>query len=82
MPMPEPDETQRTDNAEEEISAGELVTRFYLRYVLEPLFRLAWEHVPWFADYCVEFVNQVQRAVHKRLMRPDYVEQLRQELMK
>jgi hypothetical protein len=58
------------------------MTRFYLRHILKPLFEFAWQHVPWFADYCVEFVKQIQHEVQGRLMRPDYIEQLRQRLMK
>lgn len=51
--------------------------KIYLRYILEPLFRFAWLHVPWFADYAVEFVKQVQHKVQDKLMQPDFIEQAR-----
>jgi hypothetical protein len=53
----------------------------YLR-VLDAVFRWCWVHVPWFADYCVEFVRQMQRRVQGRLMQPDYIQQAREALSK
>ena len=51
----------------------------YLR-VLDRLYRWAWQHVPLFADYSVEFVHQVERRVHGKLMQPDYIQQMRDAL--
>lgn len=51
----------------------------YLR-VLDRAFRWCWVHVPWFADYCVEFVHQIERRVHGKLLQPDYIQQMRDAL--
>lgn len=51
----------------------------YLR-LLDRVFRWCWLHVPWFADYAVEFVHQVERRVHGKLLQPDYIQQLRDAL--
>ena len=53
----------------------------YLR-LLDRAFRWCWLHVPMFADYCVEFVHQVERRVHGKLMQPDYIQQMRDALSK
>ena len=53
----------------------------YLR-LLDRVFRWAWRRVPWFADYAVEFVHQVERRVHGKLMQPDYIQQMREVLSK
>lgn len=58
------------------------MTHFYLTRILDPLFRFAWLHVPWFADYCVEFVNQVERRVHGKMMTPGWIERARETLAK
>lgn len=33
-----------------------------------------------FADYSVEFVHQVERRIHGKLLQPDYIQQLRDAL--
>jgi len=53
----------------------------YLR-LLDRVFRWAWRRVPWFAVYAVEFVHQVERRVHGKLMQPDYIQQTREVLSK
>ena len=55
--------------------------RLYLR-ILDRLYRWAWVHVPLFADYSVEFVHQVERRIHGKLMQPDYIQQMRDALSK
>ena len=55
------------------------MTRLYLR-VLDRLYRWAWVHVPMFADYAVEFVHQVERRIHGKLLQPDYIQQMRDAL--
>ena len=57
------------------------MTRLYLR-LLDIAFRWAWRRVPWFADYCVEFVHQVERRVHGKLMQPDWIAKAREVLSK
>lgn len=49
----------------------------YLR-VLDRLFRWCFEHVPFFADYTLEFVSQLNRKVHGKMMRDDYIGKLRE----
>jgi hypothetical protein len=48
--------------------------------LLDRVFRWCWLHVPWFADYCVEFVHQVERRVHGKMMQPDFIQQMRDAL--
>jgi hypothetical protein len=55
---------------------------FYLHHILDPLFRWAFFHVPLFADYCVEFVHQIERKVHGKLLNPDYIQQARDAIGK
>ena len=55
------------------------MTRLYLR-LLDRVFRWCWLHVPQFADYAVEFVHQVERRIHGKLMQPDYIQQMRDAL--
>ena len=53
--------------------------KFYLR-LLDRAFRWCWLHVPMFADYCVEFVHQVERRIHGKLMQPDWIDKAREAL--
>ena len=53
--------------------------KLYLR-ILDKLFRLAWCHIPWFADYAIEYVHQVDRLVHGKLMQPNFIQQAREML--
>jgi len=55
---------------------------FYLRHILDPLFRWSFFHVPLFADYAVEYVHRVERQVHGLLMHPDYIQQAREAIGK
>jgi len=53
----------------------------YLR-ILDRVFRWCWQHVPLFADYSVEYVHQVDRRVHGKLLQPDFIQQMRDALSK
>ena len=53
----------------------------YLR-LLDIAFRWAWQHVPWFAEYAVEFVHQVERRVHGKMLQPDWIDKAREVLSK
>ena len=55
------------------------MSKLYLR-ALDVLFRFMWKHVPLFADYAVEFVHQVERRIHGKLLQPDYIQQMRDAL--
>ena len=55
------------------------MTRLYLR-VLDRLYRWAWVHVPMFADYSVEFVHQVERRVHGKMLQKDWIAEAREVL--
>ena len=55
------------------------MTRLYLR-VLDRLYRWVWQHVPLFADYSVEFVHQVERRIHGKLLQPDWIDKAREAL--
>jgi hypothetical protein len=53
----------------------------YLR-LLDVVFRWCWLHVPWFADYCVEFVHQAERQIHGAILRPDVIARAREMIGK
>jgi hypothetical protein len=53
---------------------------FYLRHILAPLFMFQVNHLPLFLDYCHVYVGMLQKAVHGKLLTPDYIEQAREEL--
>lgn len=54
--------------------------RFYIQYVLMPIFTFQVMHLPLFVDYCYQFVQDLQHAVHGKLLKPDYIEQVRTTL--
>ena len=56
--------------------------RFYIQYVLMPIFTFQVMHLPFFVDYCYQFVQDLQHAVHGKLLQPDYIEQAREALGK
>ena len=53
----------------------------YLR-LLDVVFRWAWRRVPWFAEYAVEYVSQVQRRVHGKMLTKDWIAKAREALSK
>jgi len=53
----------------------------YLR-LLDRVFRWCWQHVPMFADYAVEFVHQIERRVHGKMLQPDWIDKAREVLSK
>ena len=55
------------------------MTRLYLR-LLDAVFRWAWRRVPWFAEYAVEFVRQVERRVHGKMLQKDWIAEAREVL--
>lgn len=55
---------------------------FYLRHVLHPLFMFQVSHLPLFIDYAYVYIQNLQHAVQGELMKPDYIEQAREELSK
>ena len=52
------------------------MTRLYLR-LLDVVFRWAWRRVPWFAEYATEYVRQVNRLVHGRMLTKDWIAEAR-----
>lgn len=50
---------------------------FYIRYVLHPLIMFQVKHMPLFLDYCYLYLHELQHQVQKKLMQPDYIEQVR-----
>lgn len=55
---------------------------FYIRFILAPLFMLQIKVVPMFIDYAYLYIQNLQHAVHGKLLQPDYIEQAREELSK
>ena len=55
--------------------------KLYLK-LLDAAFRWCWLHVPMFADYCVEFVHQVERRIHGAILRPDVIAKAREMIGK
>lgn len=53
---------------------------FYIRHVLHPLFMFQVRHLPLFLDYAYLYMNNLQHAVHGKLLQPDYIEQAREAL--
>lgn len=53
---------------------------FYIKHILHPLFMFQVRCVPMFLDYCYLYIQQLQHAVHGKLLTPDYIEQARDEL--
>ena len=53
---------------------------FYLKYILHPLFMFAVKHVPLFVDYCVEYVRQLNRRVHGKLLDGDFFDKAREAI--
>ncbi len=52
--------------------------RFYIRFILSPLFMLQVKFVPLFLDFAYLYIQQLQHAVHGKLLKPDYIEQARE----
>ncbi len=55
---------------------------FYLRHVLHPLFMFQVRHLPMFLDYAYLYIQNLQHEVQGALMKPDYIEQVREALQK
>ena len=55
---------------------------FYIKFILHPLFMLQVRFVPMFLDYAYIYIQQLQHAVHGKLLQPDYIEQAREALSK
>ena len=55
---------------------------FYIRHILHPLFMLQVKVVPMFLDFAYLYIQNLQHAVHGKLLTPDYIEQVRNELAK
>ena len=53
---------------------------FYIKFILHPLFMLQVRFVPMFIDYAYIYIQQLQHAVHGKLLQPDYIEQARDYL--
>ena len=53
---------------------------FYIKFILHPLFMLQVRFVPMFLDYAYIYIQQLQHAVHGKLLQPDYIEQARDAL--
>ena len=55
---------------------------FYIKFILHPLFMLQVRFVPMFLDYAYIYIQNLQHAVHGKLLQPDYIEQTREALGK
>ena len=55
---------------------------FYVRYILYPLFIFQVKHVPLFLDFAYLYIQNLQHEVQGALMKPDYIEQVREALSK
>lgn len=55
---------------------------FYIKFILHPLFMFMVKRVPLFLDYAYIYLQQLQHAVHGKLLQPDYIEQTREALSK
>ena len=55
---------------------------FYIKFILHPLFMLQVRCVPMFLDFAYLYIQNLQHAVHGKLLTPDYIEQVRNELAK
>jgi len=55
---------------------------FYIKFILHPLFMFQVRCVPLFLDYAYLYIQNLQHAVHGKLLTPDYIEQVRNELAK
>ena len=53
---------------------------FYIKFILAPLFMAQVKLVPLFVDYAYIYIQQLQHAVHGKLLQPDYIEQVREAL--
>jgi len=53
---------------------------FYIRYILAPLFMAQVKLVPMFIDFAYLYIQNLQHAVHGKLLKPDYIEQVRTSL--
>lgn len=52
----------------------------YIRYILHPLFMFQVRFVPMFIDYAYLYIQNLQHAVHGKLLQPDFIEQAREAL--
>jgi hypothetical protein len=53
---------------------------FYIKFILHPLFMFMVKRVPMFIDFAYLYIQNLQHAVHGKLLQPDYIEQARDEL--
>ena len=53
---------------------------FYIKFILHPLFMLQVRFVPMFIDFAYLYIQQLQNAVHGKLLTPDYIEQMREAI--
>lgn len=56
--------------------------KFYIKYILHPLFMFQVRHVPLFLDFMYLYQKNLNHAVHGKLLQPDYIEQVREALGK
>lgn len=52
----------------------------YIKFILHPLFMFQVRFVPMFIDFAYLYIQQLQHAVHGKLLTPDYIEQTREAL--
>jgi len=53
---------------------------FYIKYILHPLFMFCIRRVPLFLEYMYIYMDKLNHAVMGKLMKTDYIEQVRKEL--
>jgi len=58
------------------------VRSFYLRYILYPLILWQVKHMPMYLDFIYLYIQRLQHEMQGALMKPDYIEQVREALRK
>jgi hypothetical protein len=56
------------------------VRSFYIKHILHPLFIFQVKHVPLFLDFAYLYIMDLQRQVHGKMMKPDWIERAREQL--
>lgn len=54
--------------------------QFYVRYILYPLFMAQVRLLPLFVDFCYLYIQRLQHDAQGVLMKPDYIEQVREAI--